>query len=700
MPWLPWSPLGCVAAFLAVLDVCQAHNPKDNPEYYVFRGDSRDPEEIRAAGGFLPDPDAASYTSPTTFGLDNHVNGRTGSSAYVSTSAQFGQAARNFAGPGNYVYRIHVTPNMINVNEALSSSNPYPRQEEASALGGIPWSAVEGWLQLEEDREFETSSEYLDDASADRFTDRYVVEFADQFEPNRAYDDRGLGGPARQTRADPQVALLAAQPPDEARLINAATTFMNNHALAIGWTENQAFPLQFGTYSLDGLPGLSANDGTQVERPPPAGAQVPALNEDDIIVAAEFLRDHNAPCDVSGVDPQSQWLTLEADSTIAQALARLHRERPNDTLPTPIEEADEQIQAIIERLRRGQEPNTCQLVGECSRLRLSQKKRARTPAGVSKLCKKIQKPKKSTNGLDEATQNSEKCVLRSPLKIKVQLSDDTSAGSWDRLFLEIGKNARYEGGQPHYLLKESPSAGDLMSLDVDLADAYPNKAVTIENIKEVRLVSRLDNGGVGSNQLELQDITLTGKCAASPKVAEARIKAKEWFTNWGTDLKPKDWAWKKDCDKFTSLKFEWSLGNKVRAGTWDDLKLGSHRDRKVLAHDIQFATNPSAGNHGAVAIKLKETYGSASVPIDRIDFFHVYSTTRWPDSSEDQWEFGGIKFKAQCEGFDKAIILDKFGSDYNWHSRSNGIDLPIAATDWRWEDENFQKQHPFPREEL
>lgn len=95
-------------------------------------------------------------------------------------------------------------------------------------------------------------------------------------------------------------------------------------------------------------------------------------------------------------------------------------------------------------------------------------------------------------------------MLRSPLKIKVQLSDDTSAGSWDRLFLEMGKNARYQDGQPSYLLKQSPSAGDVMYLDVDLADAYPNKAVTIEDIKKVRLVSYLDNGKEGSNELELQ----------------------------------------------------------------------------------------------------------------------------------------------------------------------------------------------------
>lgn len=47
-----------------------------------------------------------------------------------------------------------------------------------------------------------------------------------------------------------------------------------------------------------------------------------------------------------------------------------------------------------------------------------------------------------------------------------------------------------------------------MYLDVDLADAYPNKAVTMEDIKKVRLVSYLDNGKEGSNELELQGMSV------------------------------------------------------------------------------------------------------------------------------------------------------------------------------------------------
>lgn len=240
MLWRPWSPFGCAAVLLVFLDGIQAHNPTENPEYYVFRGDSRDPDEIRAAGGFVPDPEAVVNTESSAFSLDNHVNARN-SAAYVSTSREFGQAARNFGGPGNWVYRIHVTPNMIDVNQALGS-HPYPRQVEASALGGILWSAVEGFLQLDDDPEFPEEGLELNDDSAARITARYDGQFRDLFVPNPLYNDQGLGGPATLTREDPDVAILAASTQDTSQMAAAATNFMNRHATTIGWTRDQAFP--------------------------------------------------------------------------------------------------------------------------------------------------------------------------------------------------------------------------------------------------------------------------------------------------------------------------------------------------------------------------------------------------------------------------------------------------------------------------
>ncbi|EFY85860.1 heat-labile enterotoxin IIB, A chain [Metarhizium acridum CQMa 102] len=674
--------IGTSSAIPNVKRVIIGRVPKQ-PAKEVFRGDFRSPAEVAIDGGFRPRGDYAN--DDRAFSIYRHMGGEFWReddselsdedseeewiSAFVSVTTDVGTGASY----GRWLYRIHATPNMIDPT-AENENEP-----EIFALGGVPWSQVMGWYYVRLDGDGHA-------LNPDAIT-------AADFTPNPAY----------QGRYD-QFALTTVEPRSRWRQHDRSywTQFMNRPDVgpAVGFTGQ--FPLQLGTYSLEGLPGpSSANGETQINRPPAAAAQAPALNEDDIVVAAEFLRDHNAPCDVSGADPETQWLTLEADSTIARALARMQREgRPNQTLPSPIEEADEQIRIIIERLQRGQEPSTCQLVGECSGLSFSHKKRAAAPAGLSNLCQRIHRPTKDANGLDDATQNSEKCVLRSPINVKVQLSDATSAGSWDRLFLEIGKNPKYDKTQPHYLLKEAPDAGDLMSEDVDLADAYTMKAVTINDIKRVKLVSRLDTGRVASNELMLQDITITAKCAASPKVAEFHKAANEWFTSWGTEIKPTDWSWKKDCDRFKSLKFKWHLGGAVRAGTWDDLKLGVNRDHKVTAHDIQFAQSPAARDSGEMEINLKDTYGSATVPIEKVDYFRVYSTTRWPDSGEDEWELGGIRFTAQCEGYDKAVIMDKFGSDYNWHSRSNGKEMPVAASDWRWEDENLQTRHPFPREEL
>lgn len=133
----------------------------------VYRGDSRAPEEIIKNGGFFPQ--GQYWNNQRSFDIGRHAEGDTqynpdsdtgsdsGScsssassagacaewtTAYVSTSTVLNSASR-FAVSGNdpgYVYRIHATPNMFfheNSHEA-----------EVSALGGIPASAIIGWIRL------------------------------------------------------------------------------------------------------------------------------------------------------------------------------------------------------------------------------------------------------------------------------------------------------------------------------------------------------------------------------------------------------------------------------------------------------------------------------------------------------------------------------------------------------------------------
>ncbi|KID84437.1 Heat-labile enterotoxin IIA, A chain, partial [Metarhizium majus ARSEF 297] len=90
------------------------------------------------------------------------------------------------------------------------------------------------------------------------------------------------------------------------------------------------------------------------------------------------------------------------------------------------------------------------------------------------------------------------------LTVNVQLANIDWAGTDDRLFLEIGHSSKWDGGHPHYLLKASPDKGDKMTKEINLEDAFDKSSVTPGDIDYVRLAGRVDNGGVGTDELKLQ----------------------------------------------------------------------------------------------------------------------------------------------------------------------------------------------------
>ncbi|OAA66027.1 quinone oxidoreductase [Cordyceps fumosorosea ARSEF 2679] len=267
-------------------------------------------------------------------------------------------------------------------------------------------------------------------------------------------------------------------------------------------------------------------------------------------------------------------------------------------------------------------------------------------------------------------QNSEQCVLGS-LRAEVRLHNWDWAGSSDRLFLEIGKNSKYDGQQPHYKLKDSPSAGDTMPFTIDIADAFGTNLVTLDKIQYVRLVSRTDNGGVGSNELALKGFTA------------------------------EDWSWGRDCDKFKSIDFEWHLSSALSAGTSDDLIITKERNHPINqepASGLIFTHRPKLGTSGKAGLNLTALYGTETVPIGKVNYLQIMSYEGISHESEDQWKWGGAKFTAICAESGKKAILNKFESDYYWHYRTYPVEMPIKVHDWKWEDENLQGNHPFPRD--
>ncbi|PHH83570.1 putative enterotoxin [Ophiocordyceps australis] len=115
---------------------------------WVYRGDSRSPDQIKASGGFLP---LKNPPSPQGFSLDSHVRGDIDAkgvkqTAYVSTSADE-KVAKAFSGR-SYVYKIHATPNFIDVAASLKKDYPAKNEREMAVLSGIHWDQVHSWARV------------------------------------------------------------------------------------------------------------------------------------------------------------------------------------------------------------------------------------------------------------------------------------------------------------------------------------------------------------------------------------------------------------------------------------------------------------------------------------------------------------------------------------------------------------------------
>jgi len=110
-------------------------------ENALYRGDTRSPAEIKAAGGFdVPRPDE----KPD---LLQHVDGHT--NAYVSTSSEQ-HTAMERAGVGEGKMYVVKAPGGIMTDETLHNTGHGRGYGENETLfpGGIDWRYVEGWHQV------------------------------------------------------------------------------------------------------------------------------------------------------------------------------------------------------------------------------------------------------------------------------------------------------------------------------------------------------------------------------------------------------------------------------------------------------------------------------------------------------------------------------------------------------------------------
>jgi hypothetical protein len=116
----------------------------------VYRGDSRTPAQIKAAGGF--ETYAGTNNKEPNHDLILHCEGgHEDDDGFVSTSKSHEVATRFAKKKAGYMYYIDTTKNpsqYIDVKKWCKDNdkrNPLPREQEFASKGGIPWSNIIKW---------------------------------------------------------------------------------------------------------------------------------------------------------------------------------------------------------------------------------------------------------------------------------------------------------------------------------------------------------------------------------------------------------------------------------------------------------------------------------------------------------------------------------------------------------------------------
>ncbi|KAK1597114.1 cholera enterotoxin subunit A2 [Colletotrichum navitas] len=135
---------------------------------FVWRGAGRSPQEIKAAGGFVPKGLTAVGEVAPSISLWNHVDipeeydeegNRIGlgstrdDDGYTSFTSSFllalGHAFFSRQQETTWIYRVKTTPNMIDVTKTLGKYNVYFEEDEYAALGGVKWDQIVSWRKID-----------------------------------------------------------------------------------------------------------------------------------------------------------------------------------------------------------------------------------------------------------------------------------------------------------------------------------------------------------------------------------------------------------------------------------------------------------------------------------------------------------------------------------------------------------------------
>ncbi|PHH66874.1 putative enterotoxin [Ophiocordyceps australis] len=225
--------------------------PANSVVTIVYRGDTRSPEQLRQLGGFPTEFEGPLRNESYSLIAHHEAQGEGEKfqSAYTSTARLFGSTvyfATDAGKQDGWVYKIHATPNMIDMNDS-GFLQKYARESEFSAMGGVRWDQIQGWvpmprkaypaariLQIQEETarlRLETLASEAADVGIKNAT--WPRTWIDNVEYNQKYEQYNA------SKGQPQLAGDAAnlEKHGDKTLEEHARDFMRQNGAAVGWDE-------------------------------------------------------------------------------------------------------------------------------------------------------------------------------------------------------------------------------------------------------------------------------------------------------------------------------------------------------------------------------------------------------------------------------------------------------------------------------
>ncbi|KAM4064273.1 heat-labile enterotoxin alpha chain domain-containing protein [Hirsutella rhossiliensis] len=573
--WLFW--LGCGSAgdptspsVSGNLEAPNTFHSRQDGQKFVWRGDARDDNTIRRAGGFRP---RGNYVNDTeAYDLERHKQGAVAwkddqynsgessaescspsemgwASAYVST-AHSSSAVSRFP----WIYLIRGTPNMIDTVRALDADD---NEMEFAALGGILWSQVVGHMPLETLNSLHGEYPY---GIPDDVAVANVV-------PNPQYDTERF----RDSVADSSMAEGYSR-----GSMQAAIEFMNrpNVGQVVGWTgQFPLLPIDSPCLSPSASSEETSSEETQGANSSPQqpGQQVSGsgLTDSEILDIAAFLRevDGSGPLFPEDVDPREGEAATNIDikATFGSSTVAV-----DHLIQVQIRQVHDSFMGGVWFLQGFKLKGRC--AGSLTEIQLdkfqSVNQAAQTPKWVEK---NYEWPAwKSTIDAKKDWRLLVDCPRFNHLQVDFSLSNSFWAGTWDDLYIGFRKE---DTNKRDTKIAEKPHRGTEYSKTINLTEVFESESVLVRDIKSFHLYSNTHLGQLDSKPQEywgpslgpalrpsqenvpdewkMKGITLKGTCAGSSTEAGVTKyqNVDEWFKRGGAapDFKQNihigDWHW-------------------------------------------------------------------------------------------------------------------------------------------------------------